>query len=315
MSWWKLVWLVVVGSGLFVCRLGKCEAPRELVAPKATQIPKRLENFGRIRVDNYYWLRDRADPKVIAYLDAENDYTDMVMAHTKSLQKTLFDEIVGRIKQTDTTAPNLEAKNFKLVRAPIESPGREHWQEVVPHRTDVFLERFELFRDFLVLEERRDGLIRLQIRPWSGKGEYQVEFDEPAYLARIGENHELASDSLRFVYTSLTTPQSSFDYDMRKRSKTLVKREDVLGGFDPANYVTERLQATAADGTKVPISIVTRKGFRRDGSHPLLLYGYGSYGVSMDASFPVRADQPARPRFRLRHRPHPGRSGARSRLV
>ncbi len=180
---------------------------------------------------------------------------------------------------------NLDAQNFRLMKAPIQSPGIDHWQEVIPHRAEVLLERFELFRDFLVLEERRDGLIRLRVRPWSGGEEHQVDFGEPTYLARIGPNHELDSDQLRFAYTSMTTPQSSYDYDMRKRSKTLVKREAVLGGFDPANYVTERLHATAADGTKVPISIVYRKGFSRDGSGPLLLYGYGSYGASMDASF------------------------------
>ncbi len=180
---------------------------------------------------------------------------------------------------------NRDAKNFKLVRAPIQSPSMDHWMEVIPHRTEVFLERFELFRDFLVLEERRDGLMRLHVRPWSGPGEHQVDFGEPAYLARIGPNHELDTNQLRFIYTSMTTPLSSYDYDMGKQSKTLVKREEVLGGFDPANYVTERLHATASDGTKVPISIVYRKGLPRDGSRPLLLYGYGSYGASMDASF------------------------------
>ncbi len=171
------------------------------------------------------------------------------------------------------------------MKAPVASPGLEGWQEVIPHRADVFLEDFALFRDFLALEERHDGLIRLRIRPWSGAGEHEVDFGEPAYLASIGPNEEVDTDKLRFIYASMTTPTSSFDYDMKTRARTLVKREEVLGGFDPTNYVTERLHATAADGVMVPISIVYRKGFRKDGSHPLLLYGYGSYGATMDASF------------------------------
>jgi oligopeptidase B len=125
----------------------------------------------------------------------------------------------------------------------------------------------------------------LRVRPWGGEAEHQVDFGEPAYLARIGPNPEVNTDSVRYIYTSLTTPMSSYDYNMKTRAKTLVKREAVLGGFDPANYVTERLQATAADGVKVPISIVYRKDFPRDGSRPLLLSGYGSYGASRDATF------------------------------
>jgi oligopeptidase B len=128
-------------------------------------------------------------------------------------------------------------------------------------------------------------LIRLRVLPWSGEAEHQVDFGEPAYMARIGPNHEINSGNLRFIYTSMTTPMSSFDYNMSTRSKTVVKREEVLGGFDPANYVTLRLHATATDGTKVPISIVYRKGLKKDGNSPLLLYGYGSYGASMDAAF------------------------------
>jgi oligopeptidase B len=171
------------------------------------------------------------------------------------------------------------------MKVPVSSPGMDQWMEVIPHRPAVFLARFELFHDFLVLEERRDGLVRLHIHPWSGQGEHQVEFGEPAYLSSIGPNHEMNTVKLRFEYTSMTTPMSSYDYDMSKRTKTLIKREDILGGFDPGNYVTERLHATASDGTKVPISIVYRKGFLKDGSHPLLLHGYGSYGASTDADF------------------------------
>ena len=487
------VWLGILVVGLSAGAAASGEEPvGPPKPPKAAIIPERLERFGRVRMDNYYWLKDRTNPRVIEYLDAENAYTDAVMAPTKALQQALYDEIVGRIKQADSTAPvydhgyyyysrfetgqqypivvrrkgsmeapeetlidenalaaghgyfslagwkvspdnrlvaygvdtggrrfytihvkeiatgrmlddtipdvtenlawandsrtlfytrqdpntlrayrvlrhrlgtrpaddpvvyeeedetfscgvrrtksdrylmiasrhtlsteyrfldadrpegtfaviqarrprleysadhlgdsfyirtNLAARNFRLMKAPVASPGLENWKEVIPHRADVLLEGFSLFRDFLALEERRDGLIRLRIRPWSGGGEHEVDFGEPAYRASIGQNEEVETDRLRFVYASMTTPMSSYDYDMKTRAKTLVKREEVLGGFDPANYVTERLHATASDGVKVPISIVYRKGFRKDGSRPLLLYGYGSYGATMDASF------------------------------
>ncbi len=488
----KIALLVFLTSALLSHSRTTAHEPQPPTPPRAERKPERLEKFGKTRTDDYFWLRNRQDPRVIAYLDSENSYTDKMTAHTRALQHALFEEIVGRIKQTDRSAPifdhgydyysrleagrdypvlararrvrgaveevlvdenalarglgyfslagnhvspdnrilafgidtggrrfhtiqfkdlesgklledriadttanmawandsrtifytrqdpvtlrayriyrhrlgtrpaddrlvyeepdetfschisrtksdrflliactqtlstefryldadhpegefrivqarrpnleyrvdhlgdhfyfrtNLGARNFRLMRAPVAAPGLEHWEEVVPQRAGVFLESFELFRDFLVLEERRDGLIRLRVRRWSDGEGHQVGFDEPAYDAAIGENHEMDTDCLRFTYASLTTPRSSFDYDMKHRTKTLVKRDEVLGGFDPASYVTERLHATAADGTRVPISIVMRKGFRKDGRAPLLLYGYGSYGASSDATF------------------------------
>jgi oligopeptidase B len=489
----SLLELAVLGFSLLTGRGGHGQEPAsQWKPPKADVIPKQLELFGRVRVDPYYWLNDRTDPKVKAYLEAENAYTGALMSHTKAFQRSLYDEIVGRIKQADSTAPvfdngyyyytrfetgkqypilvrkkgsleasekvlldenalaaergyfalgawqvspdnrflafavdtggrhfytirvkdltadkllegaiadvtsnlawandsrtlfytkqdpktlrsfrvyrhttgvettldalvyeeaddtfscrifrtrsdrylmiachqtlsteyryldadtpagafrvveprrvrleysvdhlgdhfyirtNSDAKNFRLMKAPIHSPGQENWLEVVAHNAEVFLHGFELFRDFLVLEERRDGLSRLRVHPWSGDPEHQVDFGEPTYTARVGPNPEIDTSNLRYIYTSMTTPMSSYDYDMSKRSKTLVKRDEILGGFDQANYVTKRLHATAEDGTKVPISIVYRKGIGEGNARPLLLYGYGSYGASMDASF------------------------------
>ncbi len=180
---------------------------------------------------------------------------------------------------------NLEAENFRLMRTPVDATARENWVEVVPHRPDVLLAGFDVFQDFLVLSERSGGLEQIRIRPWRGGGEHTLDFGEPAYAAGLGDNRELDTDVLRFGYSSLTTPDSVFDYDMRARTKVLRKQERVLGGFDPAHYVTERLHATARDGTRVPISLVVRQGFRRNGKSPLLLYAYGSYGYSTDASF------------------------------
>jgi oligopeptidase B len=180
---------------------------------------------------------------------------------------------------------NSGAKNFRLVSTPVEKPERRLWQEIIPHREDVYLGDFELFKDYLVLEERARGLTQIRVIPWSGSAGHYLEFDEPAYRANLGVNLEFDTTLLRFEYTSMKTPVSIYDYDMVAHSKTLLKRDEVLGGFDPENYVTERLNARAADGTVVPVSVLYRKGLKKDGTNPLLLYGYGSYGLSIDASF------------------------------
>ena len=184
---------------------------------------------------------------------------------------------------------NDHAKNFRLMRTPVARPGRDNWEEVIAHRPDVLLEGFEFFKDYLVLSERKDGLVQLRVRPWSsgggagGRAEYYLDFGEPAYLAYVSVNREFDTPLLRYVYTSLTTPSSTYDYDMRTRQKTLLKRDSILGGFDPANYVTERLYTTARDGARVPVSVVYRKDIARPA--PLLLTGYGSYGASTDPTF------------------------------
>jgi oligopeptidase B len=135
------------------------------------------------------------------------------------------------------------------------------------------------------LEERARGLTQIRIIPWTGEPGHDLEFDEPAYRANLNVNLQFDTSTLRFEYTSMKTPLSIYDYDMAARQKTLLKREEVLGGFDPDHYVTERLYAPAADGALIPVSLLYRKGTAKNGDHPLLLYGYGSYGFSVDASF------------------------------
>ena len=474
---------------LLVLAVTSCQ---ELSPPVAKVVPRDLEAHGHVRVDNYYWLKDRDNPEVIAYLEAENDYLGRVMKHTEDLQETLFEEIKGRIKKDDASVPyvndgyyyyhryekdkeyavscrkkgslaapeeiiidandlakghdffamsglsvssgrdilafgvdtvgrrfytvrfknlttgeilddiipdvtgNLvwandnktlfytrqdpetlrwyriyrhlmgtdpaedelvyeekdetfssfvlktkskkyvliaseqtqsseyryldadeptgdftiiqprereheysvshindkfyirtswEAQNFRLMEAKVTAAGKEHWREVIPHRPDTLLGSFELFEDFLIITERKDALTHLRIIPWEGGEGHYVAFEEPAYLAYIDINKELDTSVLRFGYTSMTTPISTYDYDMVTKQRTLLKREEVMGGYEPSDYRTERLWAEARDGTKVPISIVYAKDLDRDGSHPLLLYGYGSYGFSLDASF------------------------------
>jgi oligopeptidase B len=180
---------------------------------------------------------------------------------------------------------NDQAKNFRLMVTPVEKIGKEHWQEIVPNRQDVYLGDFEIFKDNLVLEERNRGLTQIRVIPWSGGQGYYLAFDEPAYRVNIGANPEFDTAVLRYEYTSMKTPLTIYDYDMVTHERTLLKQEPVLGGFDSSNYVSERLHATAPDGVEVPISLVYRKGLKRDGENPLLLYGYGSYGASIDPAF------------------------------
>jgi oligopeptidase B len=177
------------------------------------------------------------------------------------------------------------ASNFRLMRTPVEHTGREHWEEVVPHRDDVYFQGFLLFRDHLVLSERKEGLMQLRVHPWASAAEHYIGFDEDAYVVFPAQNPEAETTTLRFSYESLTTPQSVYDYDMVTRDRTLLKRTEVLGGYDPAEYRTERMYATVRDGTRVPVSLVYRRDLRGDAPQPLLLYGYGSYGASTDPTF------------------------------
>jgi oligopeptidase B len=180
---------------------------------------------------------------------------------------------------------NWKATNFRLMECPLDKTGMDNWKDVVPHRPEVLLEGFEVFKDFLVLGERKEGLTQLHVINLRNNQDHYLHFDEPAYLAGISVNPELDTKELRYTYTSMTTPLSVYDYNMETRKSELKKRQEVLGGYDPANYVTERVYATAKDGVKVPISLVYKKGFSKNGESPLLLYGYGSYGFSMEPSF------------------------------
>ncbi len=180
---------------------------------------------------------------------------------------------------------NYEATNFKLVTTPLNTTSRQYWRELIPHRADVLIENVELFTDYVVLQERSDGLNRLRIINQVTGDDHYVEFGEPTYYAGLGTNPEFNTATLRFAYESLTTPPSTFDYDMDRRTSALMKEQPVLGGFSKDDYVSERVWATAEDGSKVPISLVYRKGLTRDGGNPTLMSGYGSYGYSYDAYF------------------------------
>ena len=483
----------VVLTILTVVTAQSCKTSISMEAPVAAKKPTELTLHGHTRVDNYYWLREREDPEVIAYLEAENSYRESVMKGTEQFKKDLFDEIVSRIKQDDESVPykengyfyyaryiegkeypifcrkketleadeeimanvnemaegysyyqvggmsvspdnryvaigidtvsrrkytiyikdletgkmledriplttggaswasdskrlfytqkddetlrskaifrhamgtassgdvlvyeekdetfgttvyktkskkylvigsfstltsefrflpandpegdfkvvqprvrgleynishygdhfyiitNLDATNFRLMKTPVDRTGKEHWEEMIAHRRDVFLEGVEIFKKYMVLEERKEGLTGLRVIPWDGGEEHYIDMGEEVYSASISVNPEFDSQLLRYRYSSLTTPNTVIDYHMTKREKKVMKQDEVLGGdFDPANYEAKRIYAKADDGKKIPMSLVYRKGTELNGANPTLLYGYGSYGHTIDPGF------------------------------
>jgi oligopeptidase B len=180
---------------------------------------------------------------------------------------------------------NDKGRNFRLVAAPVSDPRPENWKELIEHRADVMLEDVNAFAGFYVVSERDRGLQKLRVVDARSNQSHHLAFPEPVYSAGVGVNREYETDKLRYTYQSFTTPASVYDYDVKARRSELLKRQPVLGDFDPARYSSERVYATAADGTKVPISLFYRKDLKRDGTRPLLLYGYGSYGISSNVTF------------------------------
>ncbi|WP_375418049.1 S9 family peptidase [uncultured Hymenobacter sp.] len=180
---------------------------------------------------------------------------------------------------------NWQAPNFRVMQTPIASTAKASWQDVVPHRPDVFVDEMELFKDFLVLNERKNGLLELRVINWKTKQDHYLKFNELAYTSSINVNREFDTPVLRYGYTSLTTPSSVFDYDMNTRKSTLRKEQAVLGGFNRTDYVTERVMVKSRDGNQIPTEIVYKKGFQKDGNGPVLQYAYGSYGINMDPTF------------------------------
>jgi oligopeptidase B len=480
-------------TGIFLMIIGGCNTPsvKEIKPPVADKIKKDLVIHGDIRTDYYYWLNERDNPEVIAYLEAENAYTTEMMKHTEAFREEIYQEIVGRIKQTDMSVPyrlngydyftryeegkeypvycrkkaapeaeedvmlnvnemaagysfydiedwevspdnkliaysvdtfsrrqytiyiknletgketsdiigntsgpvtwandnkslfyvekdetlrpykiyrhtmgenktgdilvyhepdttfgtliyktkskkyliieaystlssefrflnadnpagdftifqpreadllydidhyndtffirtNLEAKNFRLMKTPIARTGKENWSEVIPHRQDVYLDDFELFNGYLVVSEKIKGLDQLRIININTKEDFFIGFEEPAYSLSFSDNPEFNTTLLRFSYTSLTTPNTIYDFNLVTKERMMLKQQEVLGNYKDEDYVTERLFAVAADSVKVPVTIVYKKGLVRNGKNPLFIEGYGSYGYSSDPSF------------------------------
>ncbi len=179
-----------------------------------------------------------------------------------------------------------QATNFKLMKTPEEATSKDNWVDVLRHREEVLLEDIDIFKDYLVVSERFNGLNNLRIIPWNDADEYYLPFDSETYMAYTTTNLDFDTEILRYGYQSLATPPSVIDFNMKTKEKTILKEHEVLGGkFDKSNYTEERVLATAKDGTQVPISMIYRNGIKKEGSNPALLYAYGSYGVTMDCHF------------------------------
>lgn len=180
---------------------------------------------------------------------------------------------------------NQGAKNFRLVTAPVSDPQKMNWKEIIAHRPAVKLDDIDLFANHLVVSELENGLQHIDVIDLKSNKSHRIDFPEPVYTAFVSTNREFNTRTLRFGYQSLVTPSSVFDYNMDDKTRVLKKQTEIPGGFDKANYQSERVFATASDGTKIPISLVYRRGIKMDGRNPLLLYGYGSYGISINPSF------------------------------
>ena len=221
----------------------------------------------------------------VRYLDADYPYNEF-----KVFQKRQNNLLYGLGHYGDhfyilTNAD--DAKNFKIMKTSVDKTEKDNWIELIPCRDDVLVEDFDIFADYLVVEERHEGLVKIRIMTWDFKTDYYIDFGEPTYTAYSAGNPDFDSHLLRYGYNSMTTPASLYEYDMKERKSVLLKRQEIVGGYEPSDYITERHFAPSHDGVMVPISLVYKKGMKKDGDNPLVLYGYGSYGSSMDAYFSV----------------------------
>ena len=218
----------------------------------------------------------------VRYLPADNPNGGFKVFQPR-MKDVLYDITPLEDKFLITT--NKDALNFKVMETPINKTGVENWKDLIPHRKDVLMLGVDEFKNFLVFSERQNGLAQLVIQDRKTQKKEFLKFDEPAYMIRSTNNPEYNTDNFRFAYTSMITPSSQYEQNLVTGKRTLLKQQEVLGGYDKNLYTTERVFATAKDGTKIPVSIVYKKGFEKNGKNPLLLYGYGSYGNSMEATF------------------------------
>jgi oligopeptidase B len=240
-------------------------------------------NLSKTRSRKYLLLALESNTTTeVRYLDADSPDGDFQLIHPRQHE---MEYSVDHQGDKFFILTNENAKNFKLLEAPVANPAKAHWKEIIPHNDSVKLDKIEAFQNHLVIYEREKGLRKIHIKNLATGQEYDVKFPEPAYVIWPSINPEFKTNQLRFEYSSLVTPRTVYDYNMDTQEKEIRKQYEVLGGYDPAQYESERIFAQAKDGTSIPISLVYKKGTKKDGSHPLYLYGYGSYGASIDAGF------------------------------
>lgn len=239
---------------------------------------------GKSKNGKYIFIYSQATMSAELRFIPANKPMDAFKVFAKRMKDVLYEVAVLDDKFLIRTNKD-KATNFKLMECPLDKTESLYWKELIPHRNEVLLDGMEEFKNFVVLNERSGGLVKMRIRNLLNTTEQYIDFGKQSYMAEFGSNPEYNTSNLRYFYTSLTTPSSTYDYNMADNTKKLMKQQQVLGGYNEADYVAERLFATATDGTQVPLSIVYKKGFKKDGTAPLLLYAYGSYGHSIDASF------------------------------
>ena len=218
----------------------------------------------------------------VRYLRADRPTEDFKIVHPRQHEMEYYIDHHG---ERFFVMTNDNAKNFKLMEVPVTAPSKKNWEEIIPHRDSVKIDGMEAFKNHLVVYERENGLKEIRISNMVNGEVYYVDFPEPVYTFWPGGNPDFNTNLLRYDYTSLITPGSVFDYNMDTKARELKKQDEVLGGYDPSLYQSERIFAKASDGTMVPISLVYKKGVVKDSRNPLFLYGYGSYGSSSDPSF------------------------------
>ncbi len=242
-------------------------------------------DIGKSKSEDYIFIHSGSTlSDEVRYIKSDEPASSFQIFHPREADM-LYEVEHYRDKFYITT--NWDALNFRLMETSLEQTRREYWREKIAHRPDVLLSSIAVFKDFLVLRERSNGLTQIRIIHQSSQTSHYIPFEEAAYVAYPGFNPEFDTETLRYGYQSMTTPNSTFEYHMKTREKKLLKEQPVLGGFNKADYKTERVFVTARDGARIPMSIVYKIGFEKNGLKPLLLYGYGSYGSSTDPSFSI----------------------------
>jgi oligopeptidase B len=245
--------------------------------------PSNYINVSKTKSDKYIVISSEATlSSESRFIDA-NKPNDEFKIFANRINNVLYD--IDHAGDKFYIRTNLNAKNFKIATCPEAKTDITNWKDLIAHNDSILIQSIDLFKNFLTVSERKNGLTQIHIINTNNNASHYLAFDEPTYTANRSYTPDYNSDVMRFNYTSLTTPSSVYDYNMATKEKKLMKQQEVVGGYDNKEYVTERLFATAKDGTKIPISIVYKKGLKKDGNSPLHLYGYGSYGSSQDASF------------------------------
>lgn len=235
----------------------------------------------RSKSGKYIWVQSQSTlSSEVMFINADRPTSELIIINKREDD---HEYEVSHHNEHFYIKTNWNAKNFRIMKCSVDNFSKDKWEELIPNRENVLIEDFELFDEYLVVEERKEGLVNLRVI--NKKNEHYINFGEPTYYASLGNNPNFDTKTLRFVYSSLSTPNSIFDYNMETKTKTLLKESEVLGGFDKNDYQVERIYAIARDGVKVPISLVYKKGLVKHGDNPLVLYGYGSYGISIDAGF------------------------------